>query len=134
MNYINSCLDYHNKMYDKYKYNFQRSWPNENVVRFVKKYIKKKNNKILDIGCGTGRNVIFFLKEKQHVFGVDFSSSALNLLKKKIKNKNLKVIKDSIPYLRKINNKHNAAIDCFTSYCLKKKDFEKYLINIKKKK
>ena len=46
--------------------------------RFFKRNIKGKNNLILDLACGAGRD---YLKNKGQVFGVDLSLKALNLAK-----------------------------------------------------
>lgn len=60
--------------------------------------LKKKNNlKILDAGCGTGRN-IEYLSKYGTVYGVDFSEDALDFCKKKgLNNFNLGKIED-LPY------------------------------------
>jgi len=56
-------------------------------ARFVySKLNKKKNISVLDIGCGNGRDTIFFLKKKLLAIGIDHSKSAISILKKKYKN------------------------------------------------
>ena len=39
-----------------------------------------EDQRILDAGCGEGRNIIYFLKNKYDVYGVDTNSSALKML------------------------------------------------------
>ena len=41
----------------------------------------EKGNKILDAGCGEGRNMIYFLNNQFDVFGIDKNESALNMLR-----------------------------------------------------
>ena len=40
-----------------------------------------KSGKVLDIGCGAGRNSVLFSKYGFHAYGVDFSSKAIKLAK-----------------------------------------------------
>jgi ubiquinone/menaquinone biosynthesis C-methylase UbiE len=46
------------------------------------------NNKIrvLDIGCGTGRNIDIFLSQGATVYGIDYSPDMLNIAKEKYRN------------------------------------------------
>lgn len=39
----------------------------------------------LDIGCGTGTNVIYMARQGRHVVGIDFSSKAISTARKKVK-------------------------------------------------
>ena len=97
-NYIENTLNYHNKQYKKLKFKFQRVHANEDVIRFIaknKKFIKK-NGKILDLGCGSGRNLKFFENSGLRSDGLDFSSEGLKLAKKLIKKKSTNLILDAL--------------------------------------
>lgn len=48
-------------------------------------------SKILDLGCGTGRHVVFFAERGFKVFGFDFSSDTIERAKKILRAKNLRV-------------------------------------------
>jgi tRNA1(Val) A37 N6-methylase TrmN6 len=64
-------------------------WPWSDLVSICSKYSKvNKKLKILEIGCGVGANVPFFLSKNCKYTGVDISKNAINFLKKKFKNKN----------------------------------------------
>ncbi len=52
------------------------------VTTFIKIYAKTNNLKILDIGCGTGKNLDQF-KEFGQIFGLDSSKDALTFCKKR---------------------------------------------------
>tara|TARA_A100001388_G_scaffold276215_1_gene263370 strand:+ start:3858 stop:4556 length:699 start_codon:yes stop_codon:yes gene_type:complete len=70
-------------------------YPHEEVIRFVSKYIRKKvgfekfinskgyakNSKILDIGCGIGRHMVFAHEMGLEPYGVDISNTAINFSK-----------------------------------------------------
>lgn len=62
-------------------------------ARFTYKRIKKiKKNKILDIGCGGGRDCFYFYKKKFNVTGIDISKKAIKKnSQKKTKNLNFKI-------------------------------------------
>ena len=52
---------------------------------FCKKYLKKFNGIVFDIGCGNGRDVAFFNRNKINCHGVDLSKKAISQNKKKYK-------------------------------------------------
>lgn len=67
--------------------------PNEEVIRFVSKYIRKRislneynniipsqiNPRILDLGCGIGRHVIYCHKLNLESYGIDLSNEAIRV-------------------------------------------------------
>jgi len=73
----------------------------------LKKYIYKNKNKIIDLGCGTGFNMIY-LKKYGNVFGIDSSNYAIKICKKR----HLNVKKASIEKLPFKNNYFDIAT-CF---------------------
>lgn len=66
------------------KWNNFREVPSPSVVEFL----KDKNGKILDLGCGSGRN-LSAMNNKVELYGVDFSEQMLKYAKKKAKALNL---------------------------------------------
>lgn len=77
-----------NKSYEN-KDNFLY-FPNEEVIRFTSKYIRKKtglecfssidareNINVLDLGCGIGRHVLFFKEMGLAAYGLDISEHAI---------------------------------------------------------
>jgi ubiquinone/menaquinone biosynthesis C-methylase UbiE len=68
-------------------------YPNEEVIRFVSTYIKKKtgideykvireSNFCLDVGCGIGRHVFFLDEYGIESYGIDLSTAAIEMSKK----------------------------------------------------
>ena len=69
-----------------------------------KKYIDgKKYKKLLDVGCGDGRDTVYFSKKLKST-GIDKSKEAINFLTSKyLYNKNLKFYKVDLDYLNNAN-------------------------------
>ena len=75
-----------------YKKNWenQRIFPNEELCRFLGRNFKKKiGNKrnVLDIGCGTGNNILPFLHYGFNVIAIDVSKKCIEKCEKKFKEK-----------------------------------------------
>lgn len=70
--------------------------PQADVLRFFK-FLKKEekyrleSRKILDLGCGTGRNSNYLAEKGNSVIGIDFSKTAIKLAISRAEQKNLKV-------------------------------------------
>lgn len=65
--------------------------PSDVLPAFVE-FLKKKDitaGKVLDIGCGTGRNSLYLAKLGFEVYGIDISSSALKEFKRLAEENNL---------------------------------------------
>lgn len=61
-----------------------------NFALFILKFLKRRYVKIVDVGCGNGRDIFFFKKKKIDFFGIELSKSAASLIKKKLKKKDEK--------------------------------------------
>lgn len=69
-------------LYDLEEHHWWHISKRKSVNTFILKYIHRKNLKILDIGCGAGRN-IEELKKYGSVWGLDNSEDALRFCKKR---------------------------------------------------
>ena len=58
-------------------------WPWNEVIKSTNLFIKKKNCKVLELGCGMGANIPFFLKKQFKYTGLDYSKVSVSFLKKK---------------------------------------------------
>jgi len=66
-------------------------YPADWIIRFWNMYMRKNipNGIVLDYGCGSGNNSVFFLKKGYWVYGMDVSKEVLPLVKKNLENNNL---------------------------------------------
>ena len=61
-------------------------WPNEEVIRFVKRNFSLQDNPILlDYGCGGGRNTFALCSEGYKVLAMDYAEEALSIVQDKCK-------------------------------------------------
>ena len=69
---------------------FRAKYPDEYVVRFTAgnffkiKFQDRTQIKVLDLGCGPGRHVIFLAKEGFSAFGIEGAASAIRLCQDKL--------------------------------------------------
>ena len=80
---------HYGKLYDK-KESFLR-YPADWIVRFHNMYLKKNlpTGRVLDYGCGTGNNSVFFLENGYDVYGTEVPENALELIKKNLEFRHL---------------------------------------------
>lgn len=85
-------------------------YPHEEIIRFFSKYINKrtgfnsfhqkhnltKKPKVLDLGCGIGRHIIFANAMQTEAYGVDLSESAINMAIEWAKKENISEPEKSI--------------------------------------
>lgn len=60
-------------------------YPADWIIRFYNMYLKQRlpaGSKVLDYGCGSGNNSVFFAKNKHQIYGVDVAPSFKALVKK----------------------------------------------------
>ena len=77
-----TLINYWNSFYKKKSISSESTF-----AKFTYRKIKKFRGKILDIGCGNGRDAYFFNKKGFNVLGVDISQKAIQINSKdKIKN------------------------------------------------
>ena len=57
-------------------------YPHEDVIGFMLRNYKadKDKVKVLDLGCGTGNNLVFLAKEGYDYYGIDYSHSAIQIV------------------------------------------------------
>jgi len=106
-----------NKFYLKINKLFIPEYPDKCVQDFCKYDLnQKKINKILDIGCGSGSNLLYLRKKGFDVYGIDSSSEAIKLLNNKDKSLKKKLFNTSFTQLPFKNNYFEAAISIGVFY------------------
>ena len=85
--------------WDDYYRNKKFVFSNSDFSKLVKPYLKE-NSSIIDIGCGDGRDSIYFAKNKLFTEGIDISKKAIEI-NKQYENKFLKF---SVLDLKNINS------------------------------
>lgn len=115
------------------KDNYKSKYPEPALLEFIK-FLKqnKVNGKVLDLGCGNGRNCVAFAKQGFDVCGIDVSESAIDLAKKNAKESNVFVnLKRgsvfNLPYKEK---QFEVIIDFGLLHHLRKSQWQKYRKNI----
>ncbi len=91
----------------------------------VKDFLKNKKGKILDLGCGHGRN--FIKKPNLEYYSVDFSEKMLELAEKHAKRKSIKakLFKTNLNKLPFKKNFFDSAIFIATLHCIETKKSRK---------
>jgi len=64
--------------------------PQEEIVRIVNVFKKNRVKKVLDLGCGLGRHIVYFTKHGFNTYGIDIAGEGINLTKKWLKDEGLK--------------------------------------------
>jgi cyclopropane fatty-acyl-phospholipid synthase-like methyltransferase len=88
--------------------------------------------KALDLGCGTGTNVITLAKSGWQVTGVDFASRAIRIAKQKAQHLGIKVelLVEDVTNLDSISDCFDLILDIGCFHSLIPKEHPKYLANI----
>ena len=69
-------------------------------------------SKVIELGCGTGKNTTFLLKKADEIIGLDFSQEMLNRAKAKIKDERVEFRKADLTAEWNIENNYADLITC----------------------
>lgn len=78
--------------------------PQENMAEIVRVFRKNKVRRVLDLGCGTGRHLVYLAKKGFDVYGIDIADEGIKLSKEWLKEEGLKAdikigsIHERLPY------------------------------------
>ena len=99
---------------ERYRSNTQMSiWPWSDLVSYVIRYAKpaEKQIKILELGCGAGANIPFFLAQGFKYYGIEGSNTVKNKLKRKFPKIKNNLIADDFTKRIKFEGKFDLVVD-----------------------
>ena len=64
--------------------------PQENIPELAKKWKKEKKKRILDLGCGSGRHVVYLAKKGFEVYGIDIAKHGIKIAREWLREEGLK--------------------------------------------
>lgn len=100
----NINIDFYNKNADNLSETYN-SLSTEDVHSHILNQINKATGKILDIGCGSGRDAFYFAEKGYKVIGVEPAEKLLEKAKENHAHKNITYINDKLPELENIKSK-----------------------------
>ena len=118
----NNELIYWSEYYKKHSNSFKPSLFSKAVMKYI-----AKGDKLIDLGCGNGRDTIFFAKQKIYSCGVDIIYDEIDLLNSLYKN-NKYLSFCNADFANLPNNKYNHAYSRFTLHSVNSK-IEDSLLN-----
>jgi len=81
--------------------------PREEMPELVKLFKKRGVKKVLDLGCGSGRHVVYFAKNGFEAYGFDVAPVGLKITKDWLKQENLKANLKLGSFFKKLPYKDN---------------------------
>lgn len=93
----------------------------------TKNYIAKGKS-LLELGCGNGRDAVYFANNGVNVIGLDQISEEISFLNKKYSNKHLKFICDDFTNIKAVDQKFDNIYSRFTLHAISEKQ-ENYVID-----
>ena len=129
MNQKNYSSEYQTKKvqnyWDHYYQKKKSIFTNSDFSKFVNTYLTE-NSSIIDLGCGDGRDSIFFSKNKIYTEGFDISAKAIQA-NKKYENKFLKFSVIDIDNIKELNKTYDFAYCRFLFHAINE-DLENILL------
>lgn len=99
------------------------------VVAFVEKH---GPGKALDLGCGTGLNVVFLAQHGWLVTGVDFSRAAVRAARRRVavSGVNAEILLNDVSSLKSVHGEYNYILDIGCYHNLSQDDRKAYQFNL----
>ena len=106
--------------------------PDEIVVNLASFLEERKAKRILDLGCGAGRHVIYLTERGFESYGADISETGLKLTKKKLRSRKLEaeIIKCDIKSIPYVHSCFDASICVWAIYHQKLEEIQETISEI----
>jgi len=97
---------------------YSREEPDKTVTQFIKFLKKRRVKRVLDLGCGAGRHVVYLTKQGFETYGIDVSKTGLKKAKRRLRKEKLNatLIQCDMKTLPCISHYFDAVISLFTIY------------------
>ncbi len=105
----------------------------EDTIKQFANFLKENNitGKLLDIGCGSGKNSVYFTKQGFDVTAFDFTEEALKISKKLAEENNVKINFNQADVTKKYNfGKFDVILDCGCLHHIRDKYWNAYINNL----
>ena len=93
MKALDKTIEVFDRQYRGHGMSSQRMYPNESLIQFVagryfhESEAKRKNIRILEVGCGSGANLWMLSKEGFDTYGIDSSKAGIELAAQHLRKK-----------------------------------------------
>ena len=129
---------WHEDSYAKLGFGAQRRYPNEELLRFMggsyfgMDHARRTDIAILEAGCGSGSNLWMIARDGFDAYGLDLSEKALKLCRLMLESWHVdaSLSVGSMTAMPYDDDKFDAVIDVFSSYCLNEAEFARYLDDV----
>jgi len=108
--------------------------PDKLVVNLIPILRRKSAKRILDLGCGAGRHVLYFAEKNFEAYGIDISDTAIKKTRERLEERKLKLnaelVKGDMKALPYTSSCFDAVICINTIYHQRKREIEKTISEI----
>lgn len=110
---------------------YSKEEPEDFVVEFIS-LLKNNKSRILDVGCGAGRHLLYVKKRRFDAYGIDISKTGLEITKDRLKQQKMKcnLIRCHMNFLPYTNGSFDAAICINTIYHQKIEGIQRTILEI----
>ena len=110
---------------EKFYENTKNAKPHDNVKKFIEMKLNN-NGKAIDLGCGTGRDTIYLIKNNWNVTAIDREDTK-NIIEKNLNEKELKRLKFMCQNFENIKlEKNDLTVSNFSIPFCRKNDFNEF--------